>query len=189
MDDGLVEPTRHRIDVDVLYRMLDAGIFTEGDRIELIDGELIDMAPIGVDHAATTNGLTRTLVFACGDHALVSVDNPLRLDRFNEPQPDFVVFRPRADNYRSERPGPADALLVVEVADSSLRFDRTVKLPLYARAGVVEFWLVDLTLRVLECHRDPSELGYGSVSEHREGDRITLAAAPEITVVLERVFD
>ncbi|MBV8912511.1 MAG: Uma2 family endonuclease [Acetobacteraceae bacterium] len=190
MDDGRAEPTRHKLDVDVLYRMADAGIFGEDDRIELIDGELIDMAPIGTDHAVTSNGLTRALVLACGDLGIVSVANPLRIDRFNEPQPDFVVFRPRADNYRTgERGGPADALLVVEVADSSLRFDRKVKLPLYARAGIAEVWIADLRRRVLEAHRDPVEGAYATVQTYREGDRVSLALAPEIAVKLERVFD
>lgn len=190
MDDGLAEPTRHKLDVDVLYRMADAGIFGEDDRIELIDGELIDMAPIGTDHAATVNGLTRALVVACGDLGIVSVQNPLRLDRFNEPQPDFVVFRPRADSYRTgKRAGAADVLLVVEVADSSLRFDRTVKLPLYARAGIAEVWLADLRQRVLEVHREPAEGGYAAVQTYGERDRVPLATAPEIIVALDRVFD
>jgi Uma2 family endonuclease len=190
MDDGLVEPTRHKLDVDDFYRMADAGIFDEDDRVELIEGELIDMAPIGTDHAVTTNGLNRALVFACGDLGVVSVANPLRLDRFNEPQPDFVVFRPSARDYRAgEHPGPADVLLVVEVADSSLRFDRKVKLPLYARAGVPEVWLVDLGQRVLEAHRDPVREAYSTVQSYGERDCISLAQAPEITVLLERVFD
>src|SRR4051812_9665607 len=134
MDDALLEPTRHKLDVDVFYRMADAGIFGEDDRIELIDGELIDMAPIGTDHASSSTGLNRALVLACGDRAIVSAGNPLRLDRFNEPQPDFLVLRLRGDNYRTAHPGAADTLLAVELADSSLRFDRNVKLPLYARA-------------------------------------------------------
>src|ERR1700677_2166033 len=137
MDDTDLVPTRHRLNVDDYHRMAEAGILGEDDRVELIDGELIDMAPIGQDHIATVNGLAHAVFLACGDQAIVSVQTPARRDGFSDPQPDVTLFRPRADNYRTgERPGPADVLLLVEVADSSLRYDRTVKLPLYARARI-----------------------------------------------------
>ncbi len=190
MDDGGVAPARHRLDVETLYRMADAGIFGEDDRIELIDGELIDMAPIGSDHAATVNGLNHALVMAFNGRAVVSPQNPVRIDQFNEPQPDFVVFRPRADNYRTPpRGGPEDALLVVEVADTSLRFDRMVKLPLYARAGLVEVWIVDLKHRVLNVYRDPADGEYATVQTYRTGDSIALALAPDIAITLNGVFE
>jgi len=189
MDDAAVVPTRHKLDVDDYYRMADAGILRDGDRVELIDGELIDMAPIGQGHAAIVNGLTRALVIACGDKAIVSPQNPVRLNRLNEPQPDFAVFRPRADFYATgERPNPSDVLLLVEVADSSLRFDRTIKLPLYARAGIAEFWIVDLKRRVLDAYRRPAGSEYAEMTTHRPGDQLALAIAPEITVRLDLVF-
>ena len=122
MDDTDLVLTRHKLNVDDYYRMAEAGILGEDDRVELIDGALINMASIGQDHAATVNGLTRVFVMARGDRAIVSVQNPVRLDSFNEPQPDVALFRPRADNYRTGiRPGPNDVLLLVEVADSTLR--------------------------------------------------------------------
>ena len=190
MDDTGLAPARHRLDVDDYHRMGEAGILHEDDRVELIDGELIDMAPIGQDHAATVNGLNRILVMAFGERAIVSVQNPVRLNRFSEPQPDFAVFRPRADDYRTgEPPGPSDTLLVVEVADSSLRYDRTVKLPLYARAGIPEVWIIDLKRRVLEAHRQPGPDGYAAMQTHGPGDTVTPALAPEIAVALRRVFD
>ena len=170
--------------------MADSGILGEDDRVELIDGAIIDMAPIGQDHAASVNGLNRTLVMACGHLGIVSVQNPLRLDRFNEPQPDFVVFRPRDDSYRTgARPGPEDTLLVVEVADSSLRHDRLVKLPLYARAGIVEVWIVDLRRRTVDVHRDPGPEGYAAVATLGAADSVTLALLPAITVALRRIFE
>jgi Uma2 family endonuclease len=190
MDDGGVAPARHKLDVETLYRMADAGIFGEDDRIELIDGELIDMAPIGCDHAATVNGLTQVLIMACYGRATVSIQNPVRIDTFNEPQPDLVVLRLRADNYHKEpRGGPEDALLVVEVADTSLRFDRTVKLPLYARAGFAEVWIVDLKHRVLNAYRDSSDGEYATVQTYRAGDSIALALAPDIAITLNGVFE
>ena len=189
MDDTDLAPARHRLDVDDYHRMAEAGILGEDDRVELIDGELIDMAPIGHDHIATVNGLNHALFVACGERAIVSIQNPLRLDRLNEPQPDVVIFRPRPDFYRTAPfPGPADVLLVAEVADSSLRYDRTVKLPLYARAGIGEVWIVDLRRLVVDVHRTPAGDGYATVGTHGPEDTVTLALAPGIAVALRRVF-
>jgi Uma2 family endonuclease len=131
--------------------------------VELIDGEIIDTAPIGQDHAATVNKLTRALVMAVGDQAIVSVRNPPRLNRLNKLQPDCAVFRPRADFYATcGQPGPADTLLVIEVAGCSLRYDHTVKLPLYARTGIAEVWIVDLRRRMVDVHRTPTADGYAT---------------------------
>lgn len=136
VDDTRIVPARHRLSVDDYHRMAEAGILEEDDRVELIDGDLIDMVPIEQDHIASVNGLTHALILACGDRAIVSVHNPAQLDRFSEPQPDVTLFRPRADNYRTGSPPvPPDILLLVEVADSSLRYDRAVKLPLYSAGG------------------------------------------------------
>jgi Uma2 family endonuclease len=189
MDDTMLAPTRHRLNVDDYHRMGEAGILGEDDRVELIDGELIDMAPIGQGHAGVVNGLNHALFMAFQGQAVVSVQNPLRLDGLNEPQPDVVVLRPREDFYqRGTRPGPDDVLLLVEVADSSLRYDRTVKLPLYARAGIGEVWIVDLRRRVVEVHRGPVGDGYTDVATYGAADTVMLALAPEIGVALGRVF-
>lgn len=188
MDDA-VTLTRHKLDVDEYYRMAEAGILDEDDRVELIDGEIIDMMPIGPGHSFIVNGLTKALVMACGDEAIVSVRNPVRFDRFNEPEPDFAVLRPRADNYRESHPGPADVLLLVEVADSSLRYDRRIKLPLYAEAGIVEYWLVDLKAGRVEVFRNPEGGAYLDASVHGRGERLALAAAPGVVVALDQVFD
>jgi Uma2 family endonuclease len=189
MDSTDLLPARHKLTVDDYDRMAEAGILGEDDRVELIDGDIIDMAPIGQDHAATVNKLTRALVIAFGDRAIVSVQNPVRLNRFNEPQPDFAVFRPRADFYATgERPGPADTLLVIEVADSSLRYDRTVKLPLYARAGIPEVWIVDLRRRMVDVYLSPSGDGFATLTTHGQDDTVALSQAPEITVAVRQVF-
>lgn len=190
MNDLSVLPARHKLDVDAYHRMAEAGIFGEGERIELIDGDLIDMAPIGQGHAAIVNGLTEALVVACAARAIVSPQNSVRIGRRSEPQPDLAVLRRRADFYAAgEPPGPADILLLVEVADSSLRFDRTVKLPLYARAGVAELWIVDLKRRVIDVYRTPTGDGYGEMATHQAGDRLALVLAPEIVVPLDLVFN
>lgn len=183
-------PARHRLNVDEYYRMAEVGILEWNSRVELIDGEVIDMAPIGMDHSATVNGLNKTLVMACGNRAIVAVQNPVRLDTENELQPDFSVLRLRADNYRLHgHPGPSEVLLLIEVADSSLRFDRKVKLPLYARSGIVEYWIVNLRDRIIEGFRDPGADGYRTTAKHGPGDSVALAAMPEIVVPLARAFE
>ena len=189
MDDTGLAPARHRLDVDTYHRMAGAGIFGEDDRIELIDGDLIDMAPIGQGHAAAVAGLNEALVMACAGRAIVSPQNPVLLDRSSEPQPDLAVLRRRADFYATgERPGPADVLLIVEVADSSIGFDRSVKLPLYARAGIPELWIVDIKRRALDAYRVPDGDFYRERTTHRAGEQVALAAAPEIVVRLDLMF-
>jgi Uma2 family endonuclease len=188
MDDAGILPARHRYDVDAFHRMAEAGIFGEGDRIELIDGDLIDMAPIGSEHAANVNVLVQALVIACAGRAIVSPQNPIRLDRMSEPQPDLAVLRSRDDFYAGACPGPADVLLLIEVADSSLKFDRGVRLPLYARAGIGKVWIVDLTRRVVEAYRAPTGKGYAEATTHRTGEAVALALAPDIVVHLGLVF-
>ena len=189
MDDLATAPARHRLGVDEYHRMVEAGVFGKDDRIELIDGDLIDMAPIGQGHAAIVGGLNEALFMACAGRAIIWPQNPIRLDRSSEPQPDLAVLRRRADFYATgERPGPADILLLVEVAGSSLRFDQTVKLPLYARAGIAEVWIVDLQRCVLDAYRKPDGDAYGEMTTHQPGDRIGLALAPEIVVTLGLVF-
>ncbi len=135
---------RHRFTVDDFARLGEVGIFTEDDCVELIDGEIRDMTPIGQPHAWIVNRLTLRLVTCLAGRAYVSVQKPLRLDRYTEPQPDLVVARGGEDDYADRHLEAGDILLVVEVADSSLRYDRTEKMPRYAGAGIPEAWLVDV---------------------------------------------
>ena len=183
MDDAAVMPGRHKLDMHDYERMVMAGILGERDRVELIRGKIMDMAPIGQGHGGMVNAFTRALVLACEGKAIVSVQNSIRLDRWSVPQPDFAVFRYRADFYlEGTRPTPADALLLVEVADSPLRYDREVKLPLYAGAGIPEYWIVDLQQRVVDAYWRPEGDGYAETATHRGGDQVALSAAPEIVV-------
>ena len=189
MDDAALAPARHRLTVHDYHRMADAGIFGEDDRIELVAGDLIDMAPIGPGHAAVVNRLTEAFVLACAGRAIVPVQNPVRLDGSSEPQPDVAILRRRPDFYAAGgHPGPADILLLVEAADSSLRFDKTVKLPLYARAGIAEYWIVDLQRRVVDAYRGPAGDVYREKAKRRAGDELALVLAPEIVVRLGLVF-
>ena len=154
-------PTRHRLDVGAYYKMAEAGILTQDDHVELIGGEIFDMAPIGSTHAGKTNRLIRLFARAAADGlALVSVQGPLGLDAYNEPQPDVMLLKPSEDDYQSRHPGAADVLLLVELSETSLAYDRGIKLALYARFGVPEVWIVDLPGAAIEVYREPTGDAY-----------------------------
>lgn len=179
--------SRHRFDVDDYHQMARAGILTEEDRVELIDGEIVEMHAIGSRHFACVIRLTRLLIAGLGERAIVSVQGPVRLDRYSEPDPDVVVLHPRADTYAGGLPGPDETFLVIEVADTSLTYDRQVKLPLYARTGIPEVWIVDLTTGVVETHRDPSDDGYAHVTRVAEG-HVAPAAFPDLELAVEDIL-
>ena len=155
--------TRRALTVAEYHRMGEVGILTEDDRVELIEGELIAMSPIGSEHSGTVNALNHRLVLAVGDRAVVAVQNPVELDDLSEPQPDFAVLKPRDDFYRRATPRPGEVLVIVEVADSSLNYDRAVKRSLYARHGIPEFWIVNIKGGEVEVCRAPSGEEYGSI--------------------------
>ena len=148
--------------MDDYYAMAEAGILSPDDRVELLDGEIFAMAPIGSRHASCVARLNRMLTTGVGPRALVWVQNPVRLNGGSEPQPDVMLLRPRTDDYSSAHPGPGDVLLLIEVSDTTVDVDRGKKLPLYARAGICEYWIVDLAERVVEVYTDPSSTGYAS---------------------------
>ncbi|WP_428536166.1 Uma2 family endonuclease [Rhodopila sp.] len=161
---------RRPLTVAEYHRMGEVGILTERDRVELIEGELVAMAPIGSQHSGTVNGLNRMLMQAVGDRGVVSVQNPVQLGDRSEPEPDFTVLRPRADDYRRSTPSSEDVLLVIEIAASSLDYDRAVKRPLYASHGISELWIVNLAVGEVEVCRNPAGDDYASVSRvGREG--------------------
>lgn len=155
---------RRPLTVAEYHRMGEVGILADRERVELIEGQLVAMAPIGSQHSGTVNTLTRRLVLAVGDRGVVAVHNPVQLDDLTEPEPDFAVLKPRPDDYRLATPRADEVLLIVEVADSSLAYDRTVKRSLYARHGIPEFWIVNLTAGEVEVCRTPSGDEYASVS-------------------------
>ena len=151
--------------------MMEAGILSESDHVELIDGEVIEMSPIGSRHAACVDRLNKLLNKL--DQVIVRVQNPIRLDDFSEPQPDITLLRARDDFYAQGHPLPSDVLLVIEVADSSTEFDRAVKLPLYAEALIAEFWLVNLPDEKIELFSHPSSGSYQESMEFKRGDNVT----------------
>jgi Uma2 family endonuclease len=174
-----VELQRHRFTVDEYYRMAEAGILNQDSRVELIEGVVVDMPPIGPGHSGTVSRTAATFFRRFEGAAQVWVQNPVRLEPYNEPQPDVALLRPRDDFYTSAHPTPVDILLLVEVADSTLAADRSVKVPLYARCGVVETWLIDLQHAAVHIYRDPSPDGYHLVQTFRRGQRIAPLAFPD----------
>ncbi len=168
--------------------MAEAGILHEDDRVELIEGEIVHMTPIGRRHAACVAELTRLLVPAVGPRALLWPQNPITLPDETEPQPDIVLLRPRADRYLQNDAHPADVLLLVEVADTSQRYDRLVKLPLYGRAGVPEVWIVDLPAEVIEVHRHPTPTGYAQMERIGRGGAVAPAAFPDIALSVDTIL-
>lgn len=183
-----VELLKRRFDADEYQRMARAGILTEDDRVELIEGEILTMTPIGPRHSAAVNRANRALVGAAGDDAIVQVQGSVRLDRSSEPQPDLVLLRPEPGFYASRLPGPADILLIVEVAEASLDYDRDVKAKLYAAAGVPEYWLADLAAGVVTRFSAPSGGAYQQRHQHRPGEFIAPEALPLCRIPVESLL-
>jgi Uma2 family endonuclease len=190
MDDVIarVELPRRRFTWDEYHRMAETGILGPEDRVELIEGEIITMAPLGRRHAACVAELIRRLVPAIGDRALLWPQNPVRLPHDTEPQPDIVLLRPRADRYAKDSAHPSDVLLLIEVADTTYRYDRGVKLALYARAGISETWIVDLSHDVVEVYREPARAGYAFVDRVGRGGRVAPAALPDVVLAVDEAF-
>lgn len=176
---------RRTFTVDEYYKMAEAGILHEDDRVELIEGEIVNMTPIGSRHMACVKKLNRLFFNRLGDEVIISIQDPLRLIGQSEPEPDVALLKPRQDFYAESPPSASDALLVIEVADTSLLYDLSIKIPLYARAGVVEVWLVDLLQRQVTTFSNPAPQGYQSVQTKRAGDRLTPTAWPALTLSLD----
>ena len=173
-----LELTRRRFTAEEYHWMARVGILGEDDRVELVDGEIVEMTPIGHRHAACVNRLAELFSQTLGNAAIVSVQNPISLGQYSEPQPDLALLRRKPDFYSTGHPTPEDVFLLVEVADSSAEPDRRVKIPLYARGDVLEVWLVELDLETLTVYRDPSPDGYRTVRVVRRGEQVAAAAFP-----------
>ncbi len=181
--------TRFKLTVEQYHRMGELGILHEDDRVELIDGELIRMAPIGSLHGGLVSRLTRLLVQRAGGRAVVSPQNSVILSDVTEPQPDLAVLRWRADDYMARTPTSADTLLVVEVADSTLRYDRDFKLRFYARSAVPEVWIVDARGRRILRYLEPDADGYRVAQALECGAAAQCAALPELRVSVDELFE
>ena len=180
------EPTRRRISVKEYYVMAEAGILGRDERLELIDGEIVTMSPIGNEHAASVDTITDILVPLVTGRATVRVQAHLQLDEQSQPEPDFMLLKRREDYYRHLAPGPDDVLLLVEVSDSSLSHDRNVKLPLYARFGVPEVWIANIPARVVETYADPVDGEYTASRVYSPGETVSPAAFEDVEIPVSR---
>lgn len=179
---------RRLFTVDEYHLMAQAGVLSEDERVELVEGEVVLMTPIGSRHAACVKRLNRLFSARAGAKVVVGVQDPVRLGAYSEPQPDVALLKPRADFYASAHPGPEDVLLVVEVAESSAAYDLEVKIPLYARAGIPEVWLVDLDAGEIRVYREPAAGRYRQAVTVSRGGEIAPAALPEVVLAADEVL-
>ena len=170
------------------HRLGEAGILHDDDRVELVDGDIVQMSPIGTRHAACVDRLIVLMQRCFGDRGMLRVQGPVRLNPYSEPQPDITVLKPRADFYSSAHPKGDDILLAIEVADTSVRYDREVKGSLYARSAIAEFWLVDLVHETVEVFRQPGVDGYESSCVSRRGEQLPIGAVPDANLSVDDVL-
>lgn len=181
-------PQRRLFTVDEYDGMIRAGILREGERVELVEGAILCMAAMGTGHMACISRAQERFAAALPRHAAIRVQGPLRLPPNWEPEPDLAIVRRRADHYASHHPGPADVLLVIEVADTSLAFDRDVKQPRYAAAGIPEAWIVDLAAARVLVYRRPGANGYAETFAVERGASLSPAAFPNLAIRVEEIL-
>ena len=173
--------------VDDYYAMAEAGILTHDERVELIDGEITEMSPIGSRHASAIYSLEYLVPSQLGGRAIAGAQNPLRLRGHVEVQPDFMILKLRDDFYASSHPGPEDVLLLIEVSDSTLDFDRNVKLEMYANAGIPEVWIANIPERVVEVYTDPVNGVYTNRQVFGLGEDVSPLAFPDVSLPVSRI--
>jgi Uma2 family endonuclease len=182
------EPTRRLFTVDDYNRMVETGILAEDDRVELLDGEIVEMTPIGPRHIGLVIRLNRVLIERLAGRAIVSSQHPVILDDLSEPEPDIALCAQRADDYMTAIPRPADVLLVIEVSDTSLAYDRGRKARRYAATGVPELWIVDLQHDAIEVFREPGPDGYAQSEVFRSGGVVAPAAFPDVQITVDELL-
>jgi MEMO1 family protein len=178
----MLAPVKHRFSVEDYHRMAQTGVLRPDARVELLNGQIIDMSPIGPFHGGVVGRLTRLFTILSRDRWLVWPQNPLRLDDHSEPEPDVMLLKPSPDDYTTRHPRPEDVFLLVEVSDASVTTDLEEKLPAYGRAGVTEVWIVNLNEAAIEVYREPQFNGYASKTILSAGDQARPLAFPDAAV-------
>ncbi|MBC7795385.1 MAG: Uma2 family endonuclease [Pyrinomonadaceae bacterium] len=180
--------TQRLITVADYDRMIEHGILTENDRVELMNGRIVNQMPKGTRHTSITSRLNRFFVRLFGESAIVRVQDPMILDDLSEPEPDLVVAKPNDSEYLTHHPKPEDVLLIVEISDSTLLYDREEKGAKYAEANIAHYVLIDLQNSTIEDYRNPSANGYETKQTLRVGQSFNLVAFPEITVNVDEIL-
>lgn len=183
-----INPTKHLINSAEWRKLGEANIFPPESRVQLINGEILDMPPIGFNHAGHIIRLVNFFAPKVADKALINVQNPLQLGDLSEPMPDFMLLKPDPDFYTTRHPNAGDVLLLVEIADTSLKFDQTEKLKLYALHAIPEYWLVNLVDLCLEVYREPNGDSYAQKTTLRNGDSVALAQIPELNIQITDIL-
>lgn len=183
-----VQILRKKFTVGQYHQMIESGILTERDRVELLQGEIIEMSPIGRQHAACVDRLTELFVRELGFRAIVRVQNPIQLSNSSEPQPDFAILQRRSDFYADGHPQSQDVFALVEVSDTTIEFDRTVKVPLYAKDNIAEVWIVDLNAEAVQIYREPSASGYQQLQTFRRGQSVSFQAFTDIQFTVDQLL-
>jgi Uma2 family endonuclease len=176
--------TKHRFNTRDYHRMGETGVIAPDVRVELLEGEIIDMSPIGPFHGGVTKRLIREFTRAAKGRWIVAAQDPVRLDDHSEPQPDLMLLKPDPNDYTRRHPAPQDVYLLIEIADTSLYYDRQSKLPAYARAGIEEVWIVNLEEQVIEVYRQPCDGTYGSVVLRNKGENASPSAFADVSVAV-----
>ncbi|HEX5735727.1 MAG TPA: Uma2 family endonuclease [Blastocatellia bacterium] len=183
-----VQYQRRYFNVSEYYRMAEAGVLTQNDHVELIEGEIIEMSPIGSRHAACVRRLGIHLTRLLGQIVLISIQNPVRLNDYSEPEPDVALLKLRDDFYAQSHPTPEDTLLIIEVADTSAEYDRGIKMPLYAQAGIAEAWLVNLPKEIIEIYTEPLNGSYQKCRMVKRGEILTSETITTLTLDVSDVL-
>ena len=183
-----VELLRRKFTVEEYNLMAEAGVFKEGDRLELIAGEIIETSPVGMLHAACVRRLDTLLNLKLAGGAIVDTQNPIVLNNSSEPEPDVALLKVRGDFYEQSHPRPGDCFLLVEVGDSTIDYDRQIKLPLYAANGIIEVWLVDLNGEAVEVYRQPTVSGYQYLGRFVRGQTLTVGALANVSLTVDEVL-
>jgi Uma2 family endonuclease len=184
----VLQLVRHQFTVKQFHQMAESGILSENERVELIRGEMIDMSPIGTRHSGCVLFLSNLLILLLGGRALINVQNPVELDETSEPQPDIALLKPRPDFYKNSHPQAEDIFSLIEVADTTVKYDREVKIPLYAEANIPEVWLVDVNQEVVEVYRNPLQGVYQDVQTLVKNQILSILAFPDMHINVSEMF-
>lgn len=183
-----VQLLRRKFTVEQYHKMVESGILTENDRVELIRGEILEMSPIGTKHAACVNRLVNLLIQLLGKRIILASQNPVALNNNSEPQPDVALLKPSEDFYETAHPQPQDIFLLIEVSNSTVIYDREEKIPLYAQTNIEEVWLVDINEQIVEVYQQPTATGYQHIQKFTNGQTLSIQAFPDVNISITEIF-